>query len=137
MTPARLAALVACIAGCAHDVRARLPAQPGEPTGSITIVLTQSARNLTVSINGVLVADRAHSERVHIQGVPAGAADVVVAAGGGETRIERHMSVAVAAGRDTAIPLAGPDKPMSQGLAMGLLSATVWVLSRAAILAFL
>ncbi len=137
MTAARLAALAACVAGCAHDVRARLPAEPGEPTGSITIVLTQSARDLTVSVNGVLVAERAHTERVHIEGVPVGAADVVVAAGGGETRIERHMRVAVVERQDTAIPIAAPDKSMSQGLGMGLLSAVVWVLSRAAILAFL
>ena len=132
----RVAAFAAALAGCgAHDVSARLPSPPGEATGSITVVLTQPARDLTVAVNGVLVAERAHSKKVRVTGVPVGMADVVIAAGGGETRVEKHIRVAVEERQDTAIPLAGPDRSMGETVKMGFLTMAAWVLSRALYLA--
>ncbi|RMH42962.1 MAG: hypothetical protein D6689_06450 [Deltaproteobacteria bacterium] len=119
------------LGGCARDVRVRLPPDEGEPTGSVTVVFTRAVRDLMVSVNGVLVADRAHTARVRVTGVPAGDADVVVAAGAGEQRVERHMRVAVAAGRDTAIPLAAPDPSVSRTFVLTALSAVAYVLVRA------
>ncbi len=137
MNAACFAVAAAVLSGCAHDVHTRLIAAPDEPTGSITIVLTQPARDLTVSVNGQLVAERAHTQKVTVKSVPVGMADVVIAAGGGAERVERHVRVEIAEGVDSAIPVGAPHKSMSAAMSMGALSVTAWLLSRAIVLAFL
>src|SRR5690349_19274310 len=67
-------------AGCAHDVDARFPSQPTEPTGTLVLQLTKPASGVTVAINGVLVVDDAHTGRVVVAGVPTGQSEVVIAA---------------------------------------------------------
>jgi hypothetical protein len=140
MIPAR-AAIAACagaflLMGCARDLHVRLPAPADEPTGSITVVLTQPATDLTVAINGTLVADRAHTEKVRVDGVIAGMADVVIAAGGGAERVERHLQVIVDAGGHVNIPIGAPEKSMGSAMKMGVFTVAAWVLSRAIYLAF-
>ena len=130
-------ALVALMAGCAHDVKARLPSPPGEPTGTIVILLTQPARDLTVAIDGTLVANRRHTKKLTVTGVPTGLTDVVIAAGGGSNRVERHLQVYVEIDRKTVIPLGSPEQSMTSAMHFGMLSVVAWVLSRAIYLAFL
>jgi hypothetical protein len=139
MSSLRAVALVAAstLAACAHDVHTRLPSEPGEPTGSITVIVTQPARDLTIAVNGVLVAERRHTKKVRVDGVPTGAADVVIAAGAGGTRVERHVRVQVEQGRETAIPIGSPSGSASGTALTGFLSIAAWVLSRAAYIALL
>lgn len=114
-----------------------MPKDPGDLTGSITILLTQPARDLTVSVNGVLVAERAHTTRVHIADVPVGYADVMIAAGAGATRIDAQVRVSIDTNIDTTIPVAAPDKPFGSAVSSGILSIGAWLLARAIYLAFL
>jgi len=134
---AALGLAVVVAAGCARDVHVRLPSDADEPTGSVTVVVTQPARDLTVAVNGVLVAERRHTKKVVVTGVPSGLVDVVIAAGAGETRLERHVRVDVEEGRDTAIPVGAPTGSALRAVGLGALSVAVWVLSRAAYLALL
>jgi hypothetical protein len=134
-----VAALVGClmISGCARDVRVAMPMEPGDSTGSIKILLTQPASDLTVTVNGVLVAERKRTQQVHIKNVPIGYADVMVAAGAGPTRIDAQMRVSIDSDVTTTIPLAAPDKPFGSGVSTGILSVAAWLLARAIYLAFL
>lgn len=128
---------VLSIAACARDVRVKLPAQPDDLTGSIEIVLTQPASDLTVSVNGVLVAERARTEKVTIENVPVGYADVMIAAGAGPTRIDAQVRVSIDTNVKTTIPVAAPDKPFGSALSTGILSVAAGLLARAIYLAFL
>jgi len=96
--------------------------EPSNLTGSLTILMTQSTKDLTITVNGVLVAERVHTERVDIVGIPIGLADVVIAAGGGPTRIDRHFQISIDAGQVTTVPIAAPDRAMSSTLPMWFLS---------------
>jgi hypothetical protein len=95
---------------------------PSVLTGSLTILLTQPAKDLTITVNGVLVAQRAHTDRVHVANIPIGMADVVIAAGGGPTRIDRHFQVSIDSGAVATVPIAAPDRAMSSTLPMWFLS---------------
>jgi anti-sigma-K factor RskA len=96
------AAAVAVLAGaCAHDVRAHYPGDGAGPTGSITFVFTRPASDVTVAVNGLLVVDDVHSGRVHVDHVPTGYADAVVAAGAGE----KALKIWIEDGKDTTVPL--------------------------------
>jgi hypothetical protein len=131
-----LGLLVACT-GRANDVRVRYPSAPERATGSITIILTQPARDLTITVDGQLVAEREHTKKVTIESVPVGYVDVVIAAGGGEGRVEKYVEVLVEHGMNTTLPVASPEGSMTTALQMGLLSLAAWVISRAIYLAFL
>ena len=76
-------ALVLLVA-CAHDVRAHYPAAPGEPTGSLVLLMSQSASDVNVAINGVLVVQDAHTDRIVIDGVPVGNDEVIMTANGAD-----------------------------------------------------
>lgn len=143
MSKYRGAALAACLgllvacSGRAKDVRARYPSAPGQATGSITVILTQPARDLTITVDGRLVAERKHTKKVSIEGIPVGFVDVVVVAGGGEGRVEKYVEVLVQDQLNTTLPVASPEGSMTSALQMGLLSLAAWVISRAIYLAFL
>ena len=114
-----------------------MPTEPEDLTGSITILLTQPARDLTVTVNGVLVAERKRTKRVHIDNVPVGYADVMIAAGAGPTRIDAHIRVSIDTNVTTTIPVAAPDKPFGSAMSAGILSVAAWLLARALYLAFI
>jgi len=118
-------------------VKVRYPGEPDLPTGSVTVLLTRAARDLTVAVNGHLVVRRAHTEEVRITGVPAGSTDIVVAAGGGGSRIEKHFEIWVEPNENVTIPLGAPEQSMSSTMSMGMLTIAAWLLSRAIYLAFL
>ncbi|MEZ4465876.1 MAG: hypothetical protein R3F43_15795 [bacterium] len=122
-----LAALL-CASGCAQNIHHRLP-ESDQPTGSILIRFTEPARNAVITVNGVLVADDAYTERVEVTRVPAGDATVsVLAGGGGQTSVEDTKTVAVHAERQTTVSFRAPE--MTGGTAaitavlVGLLLAT-------------
>jgi hypothetical protein len=100
--------LLACVvvAGCAHDVEAHYPSQPTEPTGTLVLQLTKPASDVTVAINGVLVVDDEHTERVVITGVPTGTREIVMAANGGD----KAFNVWIDSTRRTTVPLGVPDE---------------------------
>ena len=143
MSKFRGAALAACLgllmacAGRAEDVRVRFPSEPERATGSITVILTQPARDLTVTVDGRLMAERRHTKKVTIERVPVGYVDVVIVAGGGPDRVEKYVEVLVEHETNTTLPVASSEKSMTSALQLGLLSLTVWILSRAIYLAFL
>ena len=123
LTAAAALAVIAALGGCAHDVRTRLPNAPSESTGSIAIILTQPARDLTVAVDGVLAVERAHTKKVRIEGVPIGYHTVTIAAGSGPGRIERQVDVSVEEGGEIAIPLGSPENAMNANVWLGALTA--------------
>src|SRR5512139_629079 len=76
--------LAVWLIGCAHDVQARFPSRPEDPTGTLVLQMTKPASDVTVAVNGVLVVEDEHTERVVIAGVPIGTTEVVMAANGGD-----------------------------------------------------
>ena len=99
--PLLLLAAIAALAGCARDVTARFPAPPDQPTGAIAFVFTRAASDVTISINGALVVRGAHTERVTVERVPAGRAQIIVAAGPEEKSFEMWIED----GKTTTVPL--------------------------------
>lgn len=102
MRHALLGAL-ALTAACAQDLRVRYPGADSAP-GSLTFVFTQPASDVTIAIDGTLVVDDEHTGRVHVDNVPSGAVDVVVAAG----PEEKAMKLWIEPGKDTTVPLGSP-----------------------------
>ena len=94
--------------GCAvADVHARFPiaATPTDPTGTIVLILGEAAEDVTVAINGVLVVEGVHTKRVVIDNVPAGTAEIIMAANGADKQIK----VWVGTDHATTVPLGIPD----------------------------
>jgi hypothetical protein len=98
------------VAGCmAHDVRTHYPmALPSDATGTLVLLLTQPADDVTVAINGVLVIEEQHTQRVVIDRVPVGTADVVLAANGQDKEFHAWIGTDHA----TTVPLGVPDASM-------------------------
>src|SRR5687767_15730395 len=107
--PRALLAIALVTAACAHDVHARYPAPPDAPTGSITLLFTASSV-VSVAVNGVLVVHDERTERIVIDDVPTGFAELSIAAGTGE----KQARVWVDSARMTTIPLGAPgEAPLS------------------------
>lgn len=119
--------LVMCIvAGCAKDVRARFPSPPEAPTGTLVLALAQPASGVSVAINGTLVVEDAHTERVVIDGVPIGTGEVIMAANGSD----KAFRVWIDSEHPTTVPLGVPDEGSSflKSLAGSLLTIVVYSL---------
>jgi hypothetical protein len=128
----RIVVLVAMVlGGCAHDVRARLPTPPGHDTGTVVILLPQPARDLTVAVNGTVVAERAHTRKVTVERVPIGLVSVAVAAGGGPDRLERNVDVILERGETVGIPVGSPERPSSQLVGAALLTIGAALVTKA------
>jgi hypothetical protein len=97
--------LVLLASACAKDVHVRYPAAPDEPTGTIVLLLSQPASDVYVAINGMLVVEDAHTQRIVITHAPAGSPEIVVTANGGE----RQLKPWVGSDGATTIPLGVPD----------------------------
>jgi len=124
-----LATGIAVFGGCAHNVRARYPAPgPGIPVGSVTVKLTQATRNLSVTVNGALVAEGKHTKKVTVMGVPAGPAEVAIACGGGGmSRVEKTVRVTVHPYADTAVVVSAPNMSTASAIYLGLYQLGTWV----------
>jgi hypothetical protein len=98
------------VAGCAaHDVDAHFPmSEPGDATGTLVLLLAEPADDATVAIDGVLVAEQQHTQRLVIDRVPVGTADVIVAANGQDKEFHAWIGTDHA----TTVPLGVPDASM-------------------------
>jgi hypothetical protein len=101
----RFALILALVAGCAHDVRARFPSSPEEPTGTLVLLLSQGASNVSVAIDGLLVVEDEHARRVTVDHVPTGNHDIVIAANGSDKAVRTW----IASENPTTIPLGVPE----------------------------
>jgi hypothetical protein len=97
-------------AGCAaHDVLVHYPmATPSDATGTLVILLTQPADDVTVAIDGVLVTEEQHTKRIVVDRVPVGTADVILAANGEDKQFHAWVGTDHA----TTVPLGIPDSSM-------------------------
>ena len=130
-----LAILVTLTASaCASNVEVRYPAPPETGrSGSVLIRLSEPMRAVSVSIDGLLVAEDQHTERVHIADVPAGARHVSIAASAGDraASVERTVRVDVAPGRESSILVSVPPRSLGSWIA----SAAMIVASAAILIA--
>ena len=102
----RLVLVLCLVAACStHDVRVHYPTAPGEPAGTLVLLLSQAASDVTVAVNGNLVVDRAHTDRVIVDGVPVGTQTVVMAANG----MDKQFTIWVDGDHWTTVPLGVPD----------------------------
>jgi hypothetical protein len=102
----RLALLLLALVACStSDVRVRYPVAPDQPTGTLVLLLSQAASDVTVSINGNLVVDRAHTDRIIVDGVPVGTQTVIMAANGSD----KQFQIWVDGDHWTTVPLGVPD----------------------------
>ncbi len=101
----RFALVCFALAACTHDVRVNFPSAPDEPTSSVVVLFSQPASDVTIALNGVLVVNGAHTQRVVIDRAPVGTDDLVIAANGGD----KEVKVWVAGDHATTIPVGMPD----------------------------
>lgn len=128
----RCSILALLASGCSAspvEVASPLPG-PIEAAGAIAIVFTAEARGVTVAIDGRLVVERARTDRVEITRVVPGIADVMIAAGSGPARVERHVRVDVEAGATTTIPVGAPDPGGLSGLSGAAFSLVAIIVSQ-------
>jgi hypothetical protein len=106
----RLIVTLVLLASCAgHDVRIHYPlGAPTDATGTLVLLLTQPASDVTVSINGVLVTEGQRTQRIVIDRVPVGTADVILAANGGDKQFRTWVGTDHA----TTVPLGIPEETM-------------------------
>jgi hypothetical protein len=120
---------VVTMSGCASNVAIRYPAAPsnGAETGAVLVRFTEPMRAVNVSIDGLLVVEDEHTERVHISDVPTGTREVsiVAEARGRAEAVERSEILNVAAGQEVSVLVAVP--PRSLGY---------WILQAAAVIAY-
>ena len=94
------------VGGCSHDVRARYPSRPDEPTGTLVLTMARPASGVTVAINGLLVVDDEKTGHVVVEGVPVGTGNIVMAANGAD----KAFSVWIESEHPTTVPLGVPDE---------------------------
>jgi hypothetical protein len=124
----RLVVLLLLVVGCAHDVSVRFPAPADAPTGKLVLLLTQSASDVSVAINGTLVVEDEHTQKISIDAVPAGTNEVIIAANGTDKQIKLWID----ADRTTTVPLGVPESGTGflKGILGSLISIVVYSLLR-------
>jgi hypothetical protein len=118
-------ALVWLLAACtAHDVLVHYPmATPSDATGTLVLLLTQPADDVTVAIDGVLVTEQQHTRRVVVDRVPVGTADVILAANG----TDKQFRAWIGTDHATTVPLGMPDA--SQGFIKTLVGTLITIIT--------
>jgi hypothetical protein len=103
----RWLSVLVVLASCGGaEVRVHYPlALPTDPTGTLVLHMTQSASDVSVAINGVLVVDNAHTDHIVVDGVPIGTAEIVMAANGAD----KEFKVWIGSDHATTVPLGVPD----------------------------
>ena len=101
----RFVVFLVLLVGCPHDARTRYPAAPDAPTGTLVLLLSQAASNVSVAVNGRLVVEDAHTRKVVIDAVPAGSSEVTIAANGAD----KQLRVWIDHEQTTTVPLGVPD----------------------------
>ena len=98
--------LVLLLVACGGtDVRVHYPVAPDQPTGTLVLLLSQTADDVTVAVNGNLVVDRVKTSHVIIDGVPVGTQTVIMAANG----VDKQFQIWVDGDHWTTVPLGVPD----------------------------
>ena len=100
---------LALATACAEDVHAHFPAAADDPTGTIIVLFSQPASDVAIAVNGVLVANDVHTQRVVIDRAPIGTVEVTIAANGGD----KTVRVWVGSDHATTIPIGMPDTSTS------------------------
>lgn len=113
---------------CSHDVRARFPSRPDEPTGTLVLSMSESASGVAVAINGVLVVDDEKTDHIVIEGVPTGTGEIVMTANGAD----KAFRVWIDSERPTTVPLGVPAESFGflKSVAGSLISIVVYSLLR-------
>src|SRR5688572_15449292 len=96
--------LLLFVIGCTHDVRAKYPAPPDAPTGTLVLRFTTSA-DVSVAVNGILVVDDEKTDKIIIENIPIGGNDLVIAANGGDKAIRAFIT----SDNWTTIPMGVPE----------------------------
>jgi hypothetical protein len=105
------------VSGCASNVEARYPSPAGpDQSGSVVIRFSEPMRAVSVSIDGLLVAEDEHTERVRITDVPSGPREVsvVAAAGGRTTPVDRSETLNVTAGQEASMLVPVPPRSLGR-----------------------
>ena len=110
------------LAGCSHDMRVRFPAMPDEPTGTLVLLLSQPASDVSVAVNGVLVVEHAHTGHIVIERVPVGTDEIVMAANGSD----KEFKTWIGGDHATTVPLGVPDE--SYGFAKSLFGTLLTII---------
>ena len=108
--------LAVAVSGCASNVEAVYPGSPTPaPTGVVLVRFTEPMTSVSVRVDGALVVEDEHTERIEVRGVPAGEREVTVAASESVRvrPVHRTEVVTVRADRPVAILVATP--PLSTG----------------------
>lgn len=99
--------LAALASGCAANVDVSYPTPSGTPeTGVVLVRFTEPLSSVSVQVDGVLVAEDEHTERVQVTNVPTGSREVtVVASEPSRTESVRHSERVTVASEKTAVVL--------------------------------
>ena len=118
--------LVLLFACSTPSIRVHYPTTPDQPTGTLVLLLSQAASDVTVSINGNLVVNRADTDRVVVDGVPVGTQTIIMAANG----MDKQFQVWVDGDHWTTVPLGVPEAGTAfwKTLAGSLLTVIVYSL---------
>lgn len=119
-----LVALV--MVACAEDVFVAYPSPSGgADTGTVLVRFTDAMTSVSVRVDGVLVAEDEHTERVEVTGVPVGARELTVVASPGSRvgPVDRTERVDVRADRPAVVLVATP----ARSLGYWIQSAAVWI----------
>lgn len=91
--------------GCGENIHTRFPAPPEAPTGRLVLLLSQTASGVSIAINGTLLVEDKRTQKIVIDGVPAGTNEVIIAANG----TDKQVKLWIDADRTTTVPLGVPD----------------------------
>ncbi len=94
--------------GCAHDVRATFPAAPGAPTGTLVLLLSRPASDVTVAVNGQLMVEDKKTGRITIEQIPVGTAEITMSANGSDKQFRIWIDDTHA----MTVPLGVPEQSM-------------------------
>lgn len=119
----RVIALLCCLVlGCAHDYHVSMVTpDPAMPTGTLVLLFSQPATDVSVAVNGQLVAKAEKTQRIQIDGIPVGTTDVVLVANGADRSFRLWM------GEESPVtmPLGIPDQ--STGFLKTLLGSLITI----------
>ena len=113
--------LAVVVSGCASNVEVVYPGSPTpSPTGVVLVRFTEPMTSVSVRVDGALVVEDEHTERIEIRGVPAGEREVTVAASEGSRVRPVHR---------TEVVIVRPDQPVALLVATPPLSTGYWIRS--------
>jgi len=119
----RIVCLLVCLLGCARDVRVSYPARPTESTSSVVLLLSDTAQGVSVAINGILLVEDAHTQRVTIDHVPTGNAEIMMTANGAD----KAMRVWVGDDHATTVPMGVPDTGGAVGFVKTIVASIITI----------